>query len=156
MHYETTGPEIWKDTDGDVDIFLAGVGTGGTLTGSGRYLREQKKDIEIYAMEPKASPVLSEGHGGPHKIQGIGAGFIPEVLDTELYNGVVTVSNEDAFETAKLIARKEGVLVGISSGAAYYGAVTLAKKEENAGKTIVVILPDSGDRYYSTPLFQES
>ena len=156
MHYETTGPEIWKDTDGDVDIFLAGVGTGGTLTGSGRYLREQKKDIEIYAMEPKASPVLSEGHGGPHKIQGIGAGFVPEVLDTELYNGVVTVSNEDAFETAKLIARKEGVLVGISSGAAYYGAVTLAKKEENAGKTIVVILPDSGDRYYSTPLFQES
>ena len=156
MHYETTGPEIWKDTDGDVDIFLAGVGTGGTLTGTGRYLREQKKDIEIYAMEPKASPVLSEGHGGPHKIQGIGAGFVPEVLDTELYNGVVTVSNEDAFETAKLIARKEGVLVGISSGAAYYGAVTLAKKEENAGKTIVVILPDSGDRYYSTPLFQES
>ncbi len=156
MHYETTGPEIWKDTDGDVDIFLAGVGTGGTLTGTGRYLREQKKDIEIYAMEPKASPVLSEGHGGPHKIQGIGAGFVPEVLDTALYNGVVTVSNEDAFETAKLIAHKEGILVGISSGAAYYGAVTLAKKEENAGKTIVVILPDSGDRYYSTPLFQES
>lgn len=154
-HYKTTGPEIWEDTDGAVDVLIAGVGTGGTLTGAGKYLREKKPEVEIYALEPAASPVLSEGHGGPHKIQGIGAGFVPKVLDTKLYNGVVTVSNEDAFATAKLIAKKEGVLVGISSGAAFYGAVQLAKKPENKGKTIVAILPDSGDRYYSTPLFQE-
>ena len=155
IHYETTGPEIWADTDGQVDILIAGVGTGGTLTGTGKYLREQKPEVQIFALEPAASPVLSEGHGGAHKIQGIGAGFVPEVLDTKLYNGVVTVANEDAFATAKLIAKKEGVLVGISSGAAYYGALQLAGKPENEGKTIVVILPDSGDRYYSTPLFQE-
>ena len=138
-----------------MDILIAGVGTGGTLTGTGKYLREQKPEVQIFALEPAASPVLSEGHGGAHKIQGIGAGFVPEVLDTKLYNGVVTVANEDAFATAKLIAKKEGVLVGISSGAAYYGALQLAGKPENEGKTIVVILPDSGDRYYSTPLFQE-
>ena len=155
IHYETTGPEIWADTDGQVDLFIAGVGTGGTLTGTGKFLKEKKSSIEIYALEPASSPVLSEGHGGPHKIQGIGAGFVPDVLDTKLYNGVVTVANEDAFATSKLIAKKEGVLVGISSGAAYFGALQLAKKPENEGKTIVVILPDSGDRYYSTPLFQE-
>ncbi len=155
-HYKTTGPEIWEATDGAVDILIAGVGTGGTLTGTGKYLREKKPGVEIYALEPASSPVLSEGHGGPHKIQGIGAGFVPKVLDTGLYNGVVTVSNEDAFETARLIARKEGVLVGISSGAAFFGAVTLAKRPENKGKVIVAVLPDSGDRYYSTPLFQEA
>ncbi|MDO4620291.1 MAG: cysteine synthase A [Lachnospiraceae bacterium] len=154
-HYETTGPEIWAATEGNVDILIAGVGTGGTLTGTGTYLREQKPEVELYALEPAASPVLSEGHGGPHKIQGIGAGFVPEVLDTKLYNGVVTVQNEDAFAASKLIAKKEGVLVGISSGAALHGAIELAKKPENEGKTIVAILPDSGDRYYSTPLFQE-
>ena len=149
-HYKTTGPEIWKDTDRNVDAFIAGIGTGGTLTGTGKYLREQKPDVKIYALEPASSPVLSEGHGGPHKIQGIGAGFVPDVLDTKLYDGVVTVTNDDAFATAKLIAHKEGVLVGISSGAAYYGALELAKKPEFEGKTIVAILPDSGDRYYST------
>lgn len=153
-HYETTGPEIWQDTDGDVDIFIASVGTGGTLTGTGRYLREQKPDVEIIALEPKMSPFLSEGHGGPHKIQGIGAGFVPEILDTELYDRVLTVSDEDAFETAKMIARREGLLVGISSGASFYGALQVAKEPENEGKTIVVILTDSGDRYYSTPLFR--
>ena len=155
-HYKTTGPEIWEDTDGEVDLFVAGVGTGGTLTGTGRYLKEKKPDVKVYALEPASSPVLSEGHGGPHKIQGIGAGFVPDVLDTELFESVITVENETAFETAKLIARKEGVLVGISSGAALSGAITLAQKSENEGKTIVVILPDSGDRYYSTPLFQEA
>ena len=144
-----------RQTGGEVDILVAGVGTGGTLTGTGKYLREQKPDIELYALEPASSPVLSEGHGGAHKIQGIGAGFVPEVLDTKLYNGVITVKNEDAFAAAKLIAKKEGVLVGISSGAAFHGALELAKKPENEGKTIVAILPDSGDRYYSTPLFQE-
>ena len=154
-HYKTTGPEIWKDTDRNVDAFIAGIGTGGTLTGTGKYLREQKPDVKIYALEPASSPVLSEGHGGPHKIQGIGAGFVPDVLDTKLYDGVVTVTNDDAFATAKLIAHKEGVLVGISSGAAYYGALELAKKPEFEGKTIVAILPDSGDRYYSTALFQD-
>ena len=155
-HYETTGPEIWEDTDGQLDLFIAGVGTGGTLTGTGSFLKEKNPKIEIYALEPASSPVLSEGHGGPHKIQGIGAGFVPDVLDTSIYSGVVTVKNEDAFETAKLIAKKEGVLVGISSGAAYFGALQLAGKPENAGKTIVVVLPESGDRYYSTPLFQEA
>lgn len=154
-HYRTTGPEIWEQTEGNVDILVAGVGTGGTLTGAGRYLREKKKEIELYAVEPASSPVLSKGTSGPHKIQGIGAGFVPAVLDTSLYNGVLAIENEDAIDTAKLIAKKEGILVGISSGAALKGAILLAQKPENQGKTIVAILPDSGDRYYSTPLFQE-
>lgn len=153
-HYETTGPEIWNDTDGEVDIFIAGVGTGGTLSGTGKYLKEKKPEVQIVALEPETSPVLTEGHGGPHKIQGIGAGFVPDTLDTEVYDKVVTVPNDAAFETAKLIAKKEGILVGISSGASLYGAIRLAQDPANEGKTIVALLPDSGDRYYSTPLFQ--
>lgn len=156
VHEMTTGPEIWDDTDGRVDVFVAGVGTGGTITGIGRYLKGMNPAIEIVAMEPASSPVLSKGHGGPHKIQGIGAGFVPAVLDTEIYDRVVTVEDEDAFVGAKLLARKEGMLVGISAGAALFAAIQMAKKDQYAGKTIVVLLPDSGDRYYSTPLFVES
>ena len=155
IHKATTGPEIWKDTNGEVDILVAGVGTGGTLTGVGEYLKEQKADIHVVAVEPKDSPVLSEGHAGGHKIQGIGAGFVPEVLNTGVYDEIFTVANEEAFDTAKLLAKKEGISVGISSGAALYAATELAKKPENKGKTIVAILPDSGDRYYSTALFTE-
>lgn len=152
-HYETTGPEIFEDTDGEVDIFVAGVGTGGTVTGVGEYLKEKKPSVKIVAVEPESSPVLSKGVADAHKIQGIGAGFVPEVLDTKVYDEIIPVSNEAAFETGRLIGRSEGVLVGISSGAAAYAAVELAKRPENAGKTIVVLLPDTGDRYLSTPLF---
>ena len=154
IHRATTGPEIWKDTDGNVDIFIAGVGTG-TLTGVGEFLKSKKPDVKIVALEPASSPVLSEGKGGPHKIQGIGAGFVPDVLNTKVYDEIITVENDDAFAAGKLIAKHEGVLVGISSGAALYGAIELAKRPENKGKTIVVLLPDTGDRYYSTPLFAE-
>ncbi|MDD4371264.1 MAG: cysteine synthase A [Anaerostipes sp.] len=153
-HEATTGPEIWNDTDGEVDIFVAGVGTGGTVTGIGKYLKSKKPEVQIVAMEPASSPVLSEGKGGAHKIQGIGAGFVPDVLDTKSYDEVVTVENEKAFEYGKYIAKKEGVLVGISSGAALYAAIQLAQRPENKGKTIVALLPDNGDRYYSTALFE--
>ena len=156
IHKATTGPEIWKDTDGEVDIFVAGVGTGGTLTGTGEYLKEQKPSVRIVAVEPDSSPVLSEGVSGPHKIQGIGAGFVPKVLNTSVYDEIIRVKNEDAFATSKLLTRTEGISTGISSGAALYTALQLAKRPENAGKTIVALLPDSGDRYYSTPLFTEA
>ena len=154
-HFETTGPEIYEDTDGKVDIFVAGVGTGGTVTGVGEYLKSRKPDVKVVAVEPKDSPVLSEGRAGAHKIQGIGAGFVPDVLNTAVYDEVLPVSNDDAFETGKLLGKSEGVLVGISSGAALYAAIELAKLPENEGKTIVVLLPDTGDRYLSTPLFQD-
>lgn len=155
-HELTTGPEIWEDSDGQVDVFVAGVGTGGTITGTGRYLKKMNPALKVVAMEPAGSPVLSQGHGGPHKIQGIGAGFVPKVLDVGVYDEIVTVEDEDAFTGAKLLAKTEGMLVGISSGAALFAAMELARQEEYAGKTIVVLLPDSGDRYYSTPLFMEA
>ena len=152
-HKKTTGPEIWEDTDGEVDIFVAGVGTGGTITGTGEYLKEKKPEVKIVAVEPASSPVLSEGVSGPHKIQGIGAGFVPETLNTSIYDEIIKVENEDAFETGKYLAAEEAILAGISSGAALYAAIQLAKRPENKGKVIVALLPDSGDRYYSTPLF---
>lgn len=154
-HFETTGPEIWEDTDGNVDIFVAGVGTGGTLTGTGKYLKSKKADVKVVAVEPETSPVLSGGNAGPHKIQGIGAGFVPEILDTEIYDEVIKVPNESAFETGKKVAKTEGILIGISGGAAVWAASQLAKRPENKGKNIVVILPDTGERYLSTALFED-
>lgn len=154
-HFNTTGPEIWEDTDGKVDIFVAGVGTGGTVSGVGKYLKSKKPNVKVVAVEPAGSPVLSKGVAGPHKIQGIGAGFVPETLDTKIYDEIIAVENEDAFATGRTLARKEGLLVGISSGAAVYAATQLAKRPENKGKNIVVLLPDTGDRYLSTPMFAE-
>lgn len=154
-HRQTTGPEIWEDTDGNVDIFVAGVGTGGTVTGIGEYLKSKKSDVKVVAVEPASSPVLSEGIAGPHKIQGIGAGFVPDTLNTKIYDEIITIENDDAFATGRAFAKSEGVLVGISSGAALYAAEILAKRPENKGKTIVVLLPDTGDRYLSTALFQD-
>lgn len=155
VHFATTGPEIWEDTDGKIDIFVAGVGTGGTLSGTGKFLKSKNPDIKVVAVEPASSPVLSKGEGGPHKIQGIGAGFVPETLDTDIYDEIITVENDDAFKTGKEIARTEGFLVGISSGAAVWAAAELAKRPENKEKSIVAILPDTGDRYLSTPMFQD-
>ena len=154
-HFATTGPEIWNDTDGNVDVFVTGVGTGGTITGVGRYLKQQKPSVKIVAVEPETSPVLSKGVSGPHKIQGIGAGFVPQTLDTDIYDEVIAVSDADAFQTSKEFGKTEGILVGISSGAALKAATVVAERKENAGKTIVVLLPDSADRYYSTPLFDD-
>lgn len=155
IHYQTTGPEIWNDTDGQVDIFVAGVGTGGTISGTGKYLKEKNPEIQIVAVEPEGSPVLSEGHGGPHKIQGIGAGFVPDTLDTGIYDEVIRISDDDAFDMGRRLAKEEGIFAGISSGAAVKAAVELAKRPENKGKRIVALLPDSGDRYLSTPMFKE-
>ncbi|MBP3871426.1 MAG: cysteine synthase A [Faecalicoccus sp.] len=154
-HYDTTGPEIWEDSNGTVDFFVAGVGTGGTITGTGRYLKEKKPEVKVVAVEPAGSPVLSEGHGGPHGLQGIGAGFVPEILDTKVYDEVITVTDDQAYEIGRLLAGKEGMLVGISSGAALYAAIQVASRKENKGKTIVVLLPDTGERYLSTPMFAQ-